>query len=795
MGARGWRWYLAIGMLVVLSGPLLPVFVRQVAYALAGLSATVAIVAGVRRNRPARSRAWWLFCAGIACSIGAALAWGLEYAAAGELAFPTWKDGLFFLAYPLIGGGLVAWVRRDPSRPRWEALVDAGILGSGVAGLSWTFVGDPILSNPALDRPHMISYLIYTTIDLVLVVLAARLAFSGSDRTLSHRLIVVASAALLVGDYVYYVGLAWSGLSAGDNLSSVFYLTAYILVGTAALHPSMARSTGQMERAQPITTRFRLWLYALLVAVGPVLTMLRLLHRLPGSRDETHFLLPLGTSVVAATLLVVRLGLLVRVAHRRAADLDAHAHALGTALREQEALRQQLTHRALHDALTGLGNRALLQERLEHALVRGSGEHGLLLLDLDGFKDVNDSYGHPVGDALLIDVAARLLGEVTAADTLVRLGGDEFAILLEDVTPGRVEAVAAAVVAAIRAPFVIDERELCVTTSVGSYTVRAPATMSEALRNADLALYAAKNAGKNRLAGYESRLSTQLRTHMRLAEDLRRAVAREEFVVHYQPVVDLGTGRVTAVEALLRWAPDGVNVPPDEFIPVAEQAGLIVPIGAWVLRQACRDVLAWHRQFGIAVTVNVSGRQLREPGFVETVTGALRESGLPGEALILEITETVLVASTTSEAAGVTALLSEVRAHGVRIAVDDFGTGYSSLAYLRHLPVDILKIDRAFTPDGADGSLADEMAFTRAILELGSSLRLQSIAEAVETPEQAQRLRQLHCPLAQGYHFSRPLPAAALDTVLRNGDGHFDVVSATVRANAAMGVAKEASPH
>jgi EAL domain-containing protein (putative c-di-GMP-specific phosphodiesterase class I) len=309
-----------------------------------------------------------------------------------------------------------------------------------------------------------------------------------------------------------------------------------------------------------------------------------------------------------------------------------------------------------------------------------------------------------------------------------------------------------------------------VTTSVGTLTVQHPATMSDALRNADLALYAAKNAGKNRVARYESRLSTDVRTHMEMVTDLRRAVVREEFVVHYQPVVDLSNGRVTAVEALLRWVVEGATIPPDIFIPVAEQAGLIVDIGAWVLRRACHDVLDWHHKYGLSVTVNVSGRQLREPDFPATVIAALAESGLPGEALILEITETVLVATTSVEADGVTALLSALRAEGVRIAVDDFGTGYSSLAYLRHLPVDILKIDRAFTPD-----VADEMAFTRAILELGSSLRLQSIAEAVETPEQAERLRELHCELAQGYHFSRPLPAADLDKVLTGQHGHLDL--------------------
>jgi diguanylate cyclase (GGDEF)-like protein len=767
---KAWRWYLGAGTVALLFGPVLPVLVRQVVYALTGLSAIVAIVLGVRAHQPENRRVWWLFGTGIGCSIGAALAWGAEYATTGRIAFPTWKDGLFFAAYPLIGSGLTAWVRRDPARPRWESLVDAGIVASGVAAVNWTVIIDPFLISTTLDRPHVTSYIIYAVIDLVLVVITARLGFGGSRRTPSHRFVLGAAASLLIGDYVYYVGLAWTGQTAGDKVSSVVWILAYLLVGAAALHPSMAHSGGQIERSQVITTTFRLWLYGLLAVVGPGVTVLRLMHVTPGPDNHEHLLVPLATSVTTAVLLIVRLGILVRDAHRRNADLDA-------SLRGQDALRQQLTHRALHDALTGLGNRALLQERLEHALIRG-GQHGLLLLDLDGFKDVNDSYGHPVGDALLIDVAARLLGVVNAVDTLVRLGGDEFAILLEDATPARVDQVALAVVEAIRPPFVIAERELCVTTSVGTLTVQHPATMSEALRNADLALYAAKNAGKNRVAGYEARLSTDVRTHMQMVTDLRRAVAREEFAVHYQPVVDLSTGRVTAVEALLRWTVDGRSIPPDQFIPVAEQAGLIVPLGAWVLRRACHDVLDWHQKYGIAITVNVSGRQLREPDFPAVVVAALEESGLPGEALILEITETVLVASTSVESEEVTARLLALRDAGVRIAVDDFGTGYSSLAYLRHLPVDILKIDRAFTPD-----VADEMAFTRAILELGSSLRLQSIAEAVETSEQAERLRELHCELAQGYHFSRPLPAADLDKILAGQNGHLETATALGQAS------------
>ncbi|MGI5244156.1 putative bifunctional diguanylate cyclase/phosphodiesterase [Dactylosporangium sp. CA-139066] len=775
-----WRWYAAGGLAAVAAGGFLPVMARQGLYTLVGASAAVAVTAGVRRYRPAEPHSWRIFAAALWCTVAAVFAWAVQYAVAGRVGSPAVKDLPFLASYLLMALGTLAWVRPDPDRPRAERFIDAGIVASGVAALSWTFIVHPLLFEQHVDAGHGASYLTYSVLDLVLVVVTARMIFTSNVRSAAHALVSLALCTVITGDVVFYAALAWTGNPKGDSVSTVLYLCAYILIGTAALHPTMAQASGRPERAQLVIPRHRVYLYSVLALVGPVvaITMLLVADPLP---SRWWVLIPLATSMVTVVLLIARLSQLVRLANRRVADLDAQAAALGEALREQEALRQQLSHRALHDALTGLGNRALLQERLEHALARTSAAHGLLLLDLDGFKDVNDSYGHPTGDALLIEVAARLLGVVDNSDTLVRLGGDEFAILMEDATAARVARAGQQVIEELDRPVFVHERELSVTASVGSLLFATPTTPAEALRNADLALYAAKAAGKNRLAAYEPRLASERTEHMRIAADLRRAVAGEEFTVNYQPVVDLHTGRVTAVEALLRWTRDGRPVPPLDFIPVAEQYGIIVPIGAWVLRRACRDVRAWHERFGICVTVNVSGRQLREPDFAATVISALRDAGLPGSALILEITETVLVSAGPSTG-DVTALLHTLRAEGVRIAVDDFGTGYSSLAYLRHLPVDILKIDRAFTPEG---ELAEEMAFTRAIVELGNSLRLSAIAEAVETPEQAERLRQLDCPQAQGYHFSRPLPAADLDEVLNASGGVLRGTTPSAAAGAA----------
>ncbi|WP_130512486.1 putative bifunctional diguanylate cyclase/phosphodiesterase [Krasilnikovia cinnamomea] len=456
-------------------------------------------------------------------------------------------------------------------------------------------------------------------------------------------------------------------------------------------------------------------------------------------------------------------------------ELDSQAVELNAALHEQQELRAELTARALRDDLTGLGSRNLLRDRLDAV----TGAHALLLLDLDGFQDVNDLYGHAVGDTLLIAVAERLR-QAVGDGLLVRLGGDEFAVLLVGERAAASTDVAWALVEAVREPFQLGERESLVTASVGVLRAAGPAGTVEALRKADMALYAAKGAGKNRVEVYSDALAEARDRRMRLIADLRRALADETLEVHYQPVVDLVTGAVTAVEALVRW-PDGTRwIPPGEFIPIAEESGLIVPLGAWVLRRALADVRPWYEAYGIAVTVNVSGRQLREPDIADVVLDALEEQSLAGAALVVEITETVVVADVGAEAAAAREVLDRLRGEGVRVAVDDFGTGYSSLAYLRTLPVDVLKIDRAFVQD-EDGR-GDSTAFLQAIVQMARSLRLRTVAEAVETAAQADRLRDLLCPLAQGFLFARPMPAAELTALLARTGGRLESAAQPTRA-------------
>ena len=420
-----------------------------------------------------------------------------------------------------------------------------------------------------------------------------------------------------------------------------------------------------------------------------------------------------------------------------------------------------MLHQALHDSLTGLPNRALFLDRLNHALERGgaAGRVGVLFCDLDRFKTVNDSLGHAAGDELLVTVASRLNGCLRAGDTAARLGGDEFAVLLEDVRSER-EAVAVAqrVIEALHPPFEIQAREVFVSASVG--IVVGGGRGEELLRNADVAMYRAKADGKGRHALFEPSMRAEVLERIELEADLQRAVARNELVVHYQPLVSLADGNLVAFEALVRWRhPTRGLLPPLSFVPLAEETDLIVDIGRWVLEQACVQTQRW----GTSVSVNLSGKQLQQSDLVEVVARALARSGLAPERLWLEITETVLMHDTEATIERLRAL----KALGLRLAVDDFGTGYSSLRYLRRFPIDLLKMAKPFV-DGLNAS-REGTALARTILELGHSLGLRTVAEGIEGAAELAQLRRLGCELGQGFLFAEPLSADDASALLRAG--------------------------
>ena len=456
--------------------------------------------------------------------------------------------------------------------------------------------------------------------------------------------------------------------------------------------------------------------------------------------------------------------------HRAIGDLGMPVRVLGTVqdVTDRKSLEAEIEYRAFHDALTGLANRALFMDRVQHALAvrqRSGSPMALLYLDLDDFKTVNDTLGHTIGDEMLVQVAARLKGAVRACDTVARLGGDEFALLLENTDQETAAREADLVLSCLQEPVTVHGAHVLARTSIGIVVVDGPIQAEELIRRADIAMYAAKRQGKHAYRFFQETMQSSLVNRLGLEAELATAIEREEFVLHYQPVVDLASGRMSGVEALVRWQhPQHGLLPPSEFISLAEDTGLIAPLGAWVITEAVRQARSLADELGhpVSMGVNLSASQL-QGDVVGLVTRALRQADLEPGHLVVEITETCMM----SQEAAVVAKLARLRELGVRIAIDDFGTGYSSLAYLKRLPVDILKVDRSFVRNITGGP--EESALAHAIIKLAALFGLSTVAEGIETPDQAKVLRGLGCDRGQGFHFSRPVEPQTLVAAVRSG--------------------------
>lgn len=456
-----------------------------------------------------------------------------------------------------------------------------------------------------------------------------------------------------------------------------------------------------------------------------------------------------------------------RLEDRRAPGIVANLHDIT----DRKAIESELRHQAFHDLLTGLANRALFTDRVEHALSRQNrtgAPLGVLLVDLDDFKAVNDSLGHAVGDRLLREAAKRLRTVVRSSDTVARLGGDEFAILIEDPTEDEgPEQVAERVVTAFSDPIVLDGRAFAISASVGA-TLSSDLTRNadELVRNADVAMYSAKSGGKGRWTTFEPEMHKAIEKKLEYKTDLLKAISdKDQMELYYQPVVNLSTREIVGVEALLRWNhPRHGLVAPSDFLPLAEESGLIIGLGRWILREALGQLGEWRstrdQLKALSMSVNVSGRQLEDEAFIRDVSKALAVSGVDPSLLVLEITESTLMRETED----MIEKLSALKALGVQLAIDDFGTGYSSLGYLQHFPIDILKVDRSFVSGITDHSR--QAALAEAVVRMGTTLDLETIAEGVESEEQAVQLQALGCSYGQGFLFSKPLRVTDCEELL-----------------------------
>jgi diguanylate cyclase (GGDEF)-like protein/PAS domain S-box-containing protein len=430
---------------------------------------------------------------------------------------------------------------------------------------------------------------------------------------------------------------------------------------------------------------------------------------------------------------------------------------------ERKVLEEKLRQLAFHDPLTLLANRNLFRDRVEHALTRaqrGQSCAAVMFLDVDNFKNINDSLGHDAGDRLLQAVAQRIIQRTRSGDTVARLGGDEFGVLLEGVrAAAEVQRVADALVESLGTPFSLDGRDVRVTASVGVAFSTADTTAKALLSNADLAMYHAKAAGKNRHVAFQPQMQTQLRERVRLEADVGRALAREEFFLEYQPIVDLGTRTLLGVEALVRWRhPEAGVLMPATFIHVLEECGQIAALGRWVLKQACRDICAWRPSIasasGLRLAVNISARHLQHGDLVRDVVEALEVSGFEAGNLVIELTESTMMYNTE----GNLERFHRLKELGVKLAIDDFGTGYSSLSYLHRFPIDILKIDRSFVNGLTSSNDGPDLAC--AVITLGETLGLDTVAEGIELEPQVAALLELGCVAGQGFLFA---PARALE--------------------------------
>jgi diguanylate cyclase len=710
---------------------------------LAALAAAAAGTYAARTRTGMVRRGWVLLATGSAVWAAGQLSWALRQLAGGEqVPNDALTSGLVIASAALGVAGLLALpVHRLERGDLPRLALDVLLVGAALSVACWALIIGPTLAEDGgreLVREYGISYSVAAVLTLAVTVLVAARA---GGRWLVPVLLVCAGLALRALGRLGAVGLVLRDDYASGGVLDLCWIVGFLLLAAAALWPPEVAVAGARVAPAGVaerTTRARVLLPYLPAAVALVAAAVAG----PGLR---------GTGLVVGSLTV----LLLLLARQVVTALDNAAFAA------------EETRMAYSDPLTRLGNRALLSAEIARAQrdARGGDRLSLLLLDLDGFKAVNDSLGHAAGDRLLVRLSERLAATVGPHDVVARLGGDEFAVLVDAPAPGAGLRTARRLLEALSAPVEFAGRTVRVTASIG-VVEQFGGEAGDVLRDADVAMYAAKSAGKACVRQFEPAMRRAVVAKAELEADLRHALERGEFSLRFQPVVDLDTREVRGAEALVRWHhPRRGLLAPNSFIPLAEEVGLVGELDGWVLDEACRVAAGWQAlRPGVTISVNVTADRFAGTDLVGAVADALADTGLPPQCLTLELTETALVA----DAEATISRLGALGALGVQVAIDDFGTGYSSLAYLHRLPASILKIDKSFV-EGL-GTNAESTALVRVILGLAETFGLRTIAEGVETESQRALLRALGCTTAQGYLFAPPLEQGELEALLHGAE-------------------------
>jgi diguanylate cyclase (GGDEF)-like protein len=713
--------------------------------------ATALLFARLWAERARVPRHWVLLVAALAIYVTATLVWYLAPEAFGrELPFLSLADGAYFLAYALLAVFLVVLTHRrerDSATRGRAAVVDALILAIAASSVLFFFVLDPQIDGHATSELAITAAVAYVGLTSLLFGLAARLVIGSVDATPAERMVAIGIGAELIADVAYGYQSA-AGSFAFGGLGFLGWLVCYTMLGAVAAHPDLAQVGRSVPR--PLGSRAALLPAMLIAAVTPLVMAL---VGFEGSQRDTVPVL-LVACAVTVCLVVVRLALLsgdLTLQRRLSEQLADLAHSHERLVRE--------------DPLTGVANRAGLARALQEPGARRRG-HALMVVDIDDFKAINDTFGHDVGDAVLRNVARRLQQVVRDGDLVVRLGGDEFGALLPAADEHAARDVAERFMASLEEPLDLTGRTLYARASVGLAAAGPGVGADVLLRHADVAMYAIKSGDEPPgVAVFNPARHHLVIENLALASELGSALARRELRLVYQPIVEMASGRTVGCEALLRWRhPRHGDVDPGRFIPLAERTGLIVPIGLWVLENACRQARRWAAAIEAPpyVSVNLSPLQLTDPSFLEQVTDVLDRTGLEHTQLVVELTETAMAAEIQQLAGPLTAL----RRMGIRVYMDDFGTGYSSLGQLRSLPLDGVKIDRSFVAEITSSGAQWSMAIT--IVRMLRNLGLVATVEGVENGTQVAQVRSLGCAYGQGFHFARPLPAAQIDAILKD---------------------------